>query len=178
MKIYAVRHGQTDWNHEGRIQGQSNTRLNDEGRAEARAAAEIIPRDAEFIITSPMARAVETAEIINKQLGLEIVQDDRLKERSFGDYEGLLRTQIDITPLFGWNPDSRPPNGETSGEMANRVFSFIDDAAKKYSDKTILIVTHSQILRAFHWYFYGFQKAGEAAKMQIKNCELYVFETP
>jgi probable phosphoglycerate mutase len=176
LTIYAIRHGQTNWNLEGRIQGKTDSLLNEEGKSQAAAVAKTIPKDIDFIISSPMARALKTAEIINEEFGVDIILDERIVERSFGDYEGLLTSEIDLKPLRDWSANLPVPNGETAREVAERTFEFLDDVIKKYSGKTLLIVTHGQILRAFHWYFDGLPKDGKEIKLELNNCALHEFK--
>jgi broad specificity phosphatase PhoE len=86
--LLLVRHGETDWNRDGRWQGGSDTRLNDLGREQARALAERLDGSIDVLYSSDLARARETAEIVAAKLGLEVHVDPRLRERSFGSWEG------------------------------------------------------------------------------------------
>ena len=90
-----LRHGETAWNREGRMQGATDIPLNETGRAQAHAAAETL-RDVHIdrIISSPMARAAETADIVGAAKGLVPTRDERLKERYFGAFDGLLLSEI------------------------------------------------------------------------------------
>lgn len=98
MKLYIIRHGETSWNRERRLQGRSDIALNENGRALARATAEgmkDIPFDLAF--TSPLVRAKETAGLILEGRNVPIVEDERIIEISFGAYEGTHWTEEDIT---------------------------------------------------------------------------------
>ena len=105
MKVYLVRHGQTDWNAARRIQGDTDIPLNERGRAVARATAEgmrDIPVDVMF--SSPLIRAYETAQILAEGRGIEIRRDLRLREICFGEYEGFLLEERNIRPYnHYWN---------------------------------------------------------------------------
>jgi broad specificity phosphatase PhoE len=94
-KLLLVRHGETDWNRDGRWQGGSDTRLNDLGREQARALAEQLDGDIDVLYSSDLARARETAEIVAAKLGLEVRLDPRLRERGFGSWEGLTMPEIE-----------------------------------------------------------------------------------
>ena len=97
MRIFAVRHGQTSWNAEGRVQGRSDIPLNREGRRQAlETAGKLAGLDAAIgmVITSPLRRARETAEIIAGHLGAGIEIHEEIVERDFGDYE--VRLLIDL----------------------------------------------------------------------------------
>ena len=99
MKIYLVRHGETEWNKEYRLQGQADTRLNDYGRELAEITAEAlkeIPFD--VIYHSPLSRAEETAVILKRDRKIDIIADERLKEMSFGIAEGCHIQEIKNNP--------------------------------------------------------------------------------
>ena len=101
--FFVLRHGQTDWNVEARLQGSTDIPLNDTGRAQARAAAAFFKdRGLTRIVTSPLIRAHETARLVGEQLGLEPVIDARLIERNFGLFEGTAH-------VFGLKRALGPP---------------------------------------------------------------------
>ena len=92
MKIFITRHGQTEWNALGRLQGRKDIELNEVGKEQALTTGEKIKDEKiDIIITSPLKRARETAEIINKQFNVEIVEDDRLMERAMEILKELLK---------------------------------------------------------------------------------------
>ena len=95
MKVFITRHGQTEWNSLGRLQGRKDIELNEVGKEQALITGEKIKDEKiDIIITSPLKRARETAEIINKQFNVEIVEDDRLMERCYGDFEGITKVEL------------------------------------------------------------------------------------
>lgn len=161
MRLYIIRHGETDWNTKGRLQGQTDTRLNDKGIRLAQITAEgmkDIPFD--FCITSPLKRARQTAEIVLKDRQIPILEDDRIREIRFGLWEGLgCRSgnfQIPVskeafdkfyTDPFHFEP---PKDGETVAEVCKRTREFLEEitAAPEYQDKTILIASHGCASRA------------------------------
>ena len=159
MKIYFIRHGETIWNKEKKIQGQSDIPLNEYGIELAHITAdaiEDIPFD--IVFSSPLIRAKETAEILVKNKNLIIHEDDRLREMSFGEGEGESLPQIHSHPEmklhnFIHNPGKYIPpiGGETFEELYERCKSFIDEvilpAEKKYD--TMLIVGHGALIRGF-----------------------------
>ena len=95
MKFYVVRHGQTDWNAKGRIQGKTDIELNEIGIEQARQLKALIKDyNIDLIISSPLKRARKTAEIINETVKCNIIFEDSLKERGYGIFEGMIRKEI------------------------------------------------------------------------------------
>ena len=180
MKIIAVRHGQTDWNALGKIQGNMDFPLNEKGREQAHQTAQLLqPGTVDVVMASTLKRAVETAEIISEQLGIngEVIKDKRLCERDFGDYDGLPFKDVDILALRSYNANVAIPNGETIREVAARVFECLDEIIRKYSGKNVLLVLHGHVIRAALWYFEGFPSAEtEDPSFDIANCAVYEFE--
>lgn len=159
MKIYFVRHGETIWNKEKKIQGQSDIPLNEYGKELGHITADAL-KDIPFdiVYSSPLIRAKETAEILVKNRNLEIHEDHRLVEMSFGEGEGESLPEIHAHPEmklhnFIHNPrEYTPPvGGETFEELYDRCKSFIKDiiipSENKYN--TMLIVGHGALIRGF-----------------------------
>lgn len=142
MRMYITRHGQTDWNIDHRLQGQSDIPLNDTGRTQAVSCGEAL-QDAgiQLIITSPLARAKETARIIGRYVGeVPIVCDELLMERCFGKLEGqsMYVSEAESYPAeFGVEPKER---------SYERIRIAVENYRKRYPDKTILVVTHGGVL--------------------------------
>ena len=153
--LLLVRHGETDWNRDGRWQGHSDTQLNDTGREQARRVAGELG-DADVIYSSDLARARETADIIAAELGgLEINVDRRLRERSFGGWEG--RTAPEIEADFAeQHARWRAGNGagaddaEPFDAFGNRVRHFLEDLLAKHPGETVLVVAHGGSIRVIH----------------------------
>ena len=113
MGLYFERHGQTDWNVRGKLQGKSDIALNETGRLQAVETREKLKQVAmDAIYCSPLMRARETAEIINVLWELPIQCDDRLMERSFGDMEGALRKDVPFDDLWAFSSASMFAGGE------------------------------------------------------------------
>lgn len=144
-----VRHGQTNWNVEGRYQGQSDVPLNENGRDQARALARQL-QECFFtaIYTSDLLRAKETAAILATSRGLSVMPDPRLREINQGEWEGQLVSVIkarydDLWQQRSKNPANvRPPGGETVGEVACRVYGVLDEIAARHTTGQVLIVSH------------------------------------
>ncbi len=175
MIIIAVRHGQTDWNAEERIQGRTDISLNEVGRKQAQDVAESLPETIDLIISSPLKRARETAEIINARFGTEIVIDERLIERNFGEYEGMLIKDVDMASLRRWTDNTPTPNGETIQEVAKRVFECLEYIKINYQGQNVLIVAHGHVLRPINWYFNGLPQDRDEAAFVIKTGGFYSY---
>lgn len=145
-KIVLVRHGQTDWNLNRRIQGSTDIPLNDTGRADALAAAEAL-RGEHFdgIIASPLSRALDTARIIATELELgEPGLLDTIVERHYGDAEGLTGEE-----LFKRFPDrNQVPGRETWEKVTARVVPALAELAEANPDKSLIVVTHGGVIGA------------------------------
>jgi broad specificity phosphatase PhoE len=140
-----VRHGQTDWNAEKRIQGRTDIPLNDIGRAQALLAADAL-RDGGFtrIVASPLRRASETAEIIATALGLDEPRTYAgLVERDYGVGEGTLVS--DFHARFGGGP---VPGGETVADLADRAFRALGEVAADAAGEPTIVVAHGGVIRA------------------------------
>ena len=132
--IYLIRHGETDWNVERKIQGQTDIPLNSNGKQQAE---------------EDLSRAKETAEIINKKVGAKITFDKRIREVNYGDFEGV---QIDKFTDKEWEIFNETPEkikGESRQQVYNRVKSFIDEIK---DDENVLVVTHGGSLRMMLYY--------------------------
>lgn len=144
-----IRHGQTDWNLEGRYQGQSDVPLNENGIAQARSLIERLNGQTfAAVYSSDLKRARQTAKPIANELGLPVQIEPRLREINQGEWEGVLVEDIKARYAKLWSqrtvdPASvRPPGGETVAEVAERVYAALDDIARLFPTERVLIVSH------------------------------------
>ena len=152
-ELWLVRHGQTDWNTEFRIQGSIDKSLNAIGIEQAHAIAKKL-KDTHFdaIYSSPAKRAYQTASAIAQQLGLTIRTDKRLKEISLGLWEGLTWQQVqDRYPEMFAKRKSDPvhfaPEGaETYGDLARRMVQAANEIALSHPGERVLVVSHGMSL--------------------------------
>ena len=101
MKILVVRHGRTNWNDLNKVQGLADIELNEEGKSQAKITAEKLKNEKiDLIISSPLTRTKQTAEIVRDGRDIDIIFDDRLKERDYGEFEGLTK-EIFKFRIFG-----------------------------------------------------------------------------
>jgi broad specificity phosphatase PhoE len=145
--LLLVRHGETDWNREGRVQGHSDVPLNDTGRAQARAlAARLAAERVDAVYSSDLRRARDTAQEVARASGHTVTTTPHLREKHFGSWEGLTRDEIlsgDPDALSGpWG------DGETRDEMADRVLHALRGIAARHEGETVVVVSHGGPLRA------------------------------
>lgn len=139
-----VRHGQTDWNLARRIQGNTDIPLNDTGRAQAiETAAQLAGAEWDAVLTSPLSRARETAEIIATALGLpEPTADADLVERRYGDAEGM-----DYQELHERFPAGIVvPGRETHREVQQRVYAALIGIAEQHPGQSLIVVCHGGVI--------------------------------
>lgn len=151
MHLLLIRHGETDWNNQGRVQGHSDTPLNANGIAQARRLAARVASAESFaaLYASPLARARITAEIIAQPCGIVPILDDRLKEQMLGEFEGLTDKELEqrfTGALAAWRADplrSPLPGQEKRSDFQRRVQSFLDDVRARHAEGTrVAVVTH------------------------------------
>ncbi len=139
-----LRHGQTDWNIDFRLQGITDIPLNETGINQARtAAAAFNPGDWHFVASSPLIRALDTAKIVADAISVpEVAIEPLLLERSFGEAEGMTHSE--------WKekfPDGLPPGGETLDELRFRANSLLDQLLATYRGTKVLAVSHGAMIR-------------------------------
>ena len=154
MELYIIRHGETDWNNEKRLQGRSDVELNEYGRELARITSEAL-KDVKFdaIYSSPLKRAYETAQIIKGKRDIEIIKDERLKEMCFGAYEGVPTGDL---PESFWKFFDAPAEfvpaqgGESYPEVVERAKDFIESVVVPNSKtmERMLVVAHGALNKA------------------------------
>jgi probable phosphoglycerate mutase len=167
MTFAFIRHGQTEWNRELRLQGSSDIPLNDTGRAQARDAVGVLAGTTwDAVVSSPLGRARETASIIADGLGIELGPSyQELVERHYGDAEGA--TEAMITERW---PDRQYPGLESLDSVVGRGLAAIERIADDFGDANVVIVCHGTIIR------YTLQSLAGRAFDQIINGSTATFE--
>ncbi|SFS52794.1 histidine phosphatase family protein [Paenibacillus sp. BC26] len=175
MKVFAVRHGQTEWNVERRICGISDIPLTIRGTEQASAlAASLSDAKIDLVISSPLIRARLTAEILSDAIGKAYVVEDRLTEQNYGKYEGVKRDDAGFLEAKKHFP-SKLSGGESLLQVAQRVYNLLDAIVVKYKGMHVLLVTHGGICRMIHSYF-NEQSNEEYFGFHTGNCELRSYE--
>ena len=153
MSVYLLRHGQTDWNKTGLIQGRYDTPLNETGFSQAREAREKLKDiDIKRVYVSPLLRARQTAETAMEGREVPFIEDARLAEMAYGIYEGTDYRGQEYQTLRRYLA-YRYPNGESYFDVAHRAFSFLDEIRPIAEKEDVLLVCHGAIARAINAYF-------------------------
>jgi broad specificity phosphatase PhoE len=151
--IFLARHGESDWNAANRFQGHSDRPLTDLGRRQAEALADAVTgANVEAIYSSPLMRALETARIVAARTGLEVMEDDDLREVDTGGWSGLSREEVQqrfpegferwISGGAGWE------DGESYEDMAERSLRAVGRIAEAHPRGRVLVVSHGGPIRA------------------------------
>jgi len=159
MKIILVRHGQTEWNLLGKYQGHTDISLNETGRGQALRAAEYLAEEekVEAIYCSDLKRTRETADIIAGKLNLPVTCDPRLRELSFGLWEGLTFNEVyerypqDFDHWFNNTCEMNVPQGESFNQLKSRAVKAVEEISQKHKG-TVVVVTHGGTIKALLHY--------------------------
>ena len=157
-----VRHGETTWNAEGRIQGHLDIPLSDTGLAQAAAVSRRLGDEAfDAILSSDLERALQTARPIVRNPERAILCDTRLRERHLGVLQGLTGEEAAMHQPQAWqafkarNPEAVLEGGETLGEFSQRVVGLIEDLVRVHAGSRLLLVTHGGVLDATYRHVTG-----------------------
>jgi len=153
-RIIIVRHGETDWNKEKRFMGKNDFSLSDKGKEQAcRLAERLEGENIDIIFSSPLRRALETAEEVAKKKGLKVLTEKKLVERNFGILEGITLEEAkkgmgdDFFDKVIDEKFFRIPQGESTYDVEKRVGNFLKDILGWDGDRNFLIVSHGGVGR-------------------------------
>lgn len=188
MRLYIIRHGETDWNKERKVQGFSDIPLNEYGRHLARQTAEGM-KDIHFDLayTSPLIRAKETAEIILEGRNIPIFESLGIKEMGFGVYEGMCcgektkTSENEAFQKFFSDTGNYVPaeGGESIGELMERTGRFLKELCEneELQGKHILLSTHGAAMTAFLNHIRGNLNAADFWKWRVpSNCAVTIVD--
>jgi broad specificity phosphatase PhoE len=171
MILYAVRHGQTVWNAADRVCGRTDIPLTELGMEQAdEAGKKLAGERVDVMLVSPMLRARQTADIIDRRLGVGYSTDERLLEQNYGKFEGCLRGDpeyLKVKAEFAY----RLPGGESPLDLCHRVYGLIEELTEKYGGKRVLLVCHGGVCRMINSYYIPMTNA-EFAALRLGNCEI------
>lgn len=180
-EITIIRHGETEWNTQKRIQGQQNSPLTDNGILQAQlVATALTKREFDILISSDLNRALQTANIINEKLLIKQEQNSNLRERSFGIMEGKTFGELqDLFPSSFTHYKQRDPkfvipNGESIEQLFQRVTSAIKEIATIHKDKKVLLVSHGLVLEMMMYKTFNLP-LNTPRNFSINNCSISSF---
>ena len=176
MKFYVTRHGEAVWNVHNKICGRTDVELTDKGKEQARQLAERVGEyDIDLIICSPLQRAHETAKTVADRWQIPLQIDERLIEQNYGIFEGKDRQDEGFLANKRQFAYRYPEGGESMMQMAYRVYGFIEEVKKKYSDKNVLAVCHGGVCRIIRSYFADMTN-DEFFHYYKENCQIEEYE--
>ena len=151
--LIAIRHGETEWNSQGRFQGHLNSVLNAAGLAQAEALGEYLARERfDLLLSSDLGRALQTASAVAMRTGHEIVVEPRLRERRMGIFQGLPPDEVrarypdEYARFRSHDPDYVIPDGESVRQLFERSVACFTELAARHSGLTLAVVTHGGVL--------------------------------
>jgi 2,3-bisphosphoglycerate-dependent phosphoglycerate mutase len=181
-RIILVRHGETDWNATGRIQGHNDTPLNTVGREQAqRVAQRLASEPVRALYSSDLARAFETATIIGHPLGLSVVTSPRLRERGYGAWEGLTSLEIQahypekFTEWRARSTDFAPPQGESRAQLLTRALNELQTIARRHVGEVVVVVTHGGFCYVLMHHILG-SVNGDRREFTFGNASIHTLE--
>ena len=167
MEIVLVRHGETDWNLDGRLMGQRDVPLNNKGREQAKILRDkLADMSFDCCYSSPLSRAKETAEIICKDK-CDVICDDNLKERFGGELEGII--------INNWGDYEDNGTAETDEEILKRARKFLE-TLKKNDVQRVLVVSHNGLLKNLRYCILGEKGKLDYDAGNLANCDYEVYE--
>ena len=170
MKVTLVRHGQTEDNYKDLIQGRKNNLLNDTGRRQCqRLRDEFRAKHFDICYTSPLIRCVETAMILIGDR-VEMIPDERLIERDFGQLDGKPNQLYDFIKYWDYDKNCSDLGIESIQDMFKRCRLFLDYILDKHDGEDILLVTHGATFRVLHHLLLKHELKGNLLDIAIDNC--------
>lgn len=185
-QIYVVRHGETEWNVEKRLQGQSDSPLTEKGKNQAKAVSKMFSnKNFDVVYASDLFRAKKTAEVIALEKKMIVKTSEMLRERNFGKHEGKLweeykrdlsesldvLSSLDRQKSFGYKVDD---DVESDEEVMGRFFTFLRQVALTHLNKKVLVITHGGVMRTA---LVHLGKYDELIPHSISNLGYFVLES-
>lgn len=168
MNLYVLRHGQTNYNREGKFQGRVDTVLNELGEKQVEEIAKELRKISfDVVISSPLTRAIQTAKRVTDK---QILLDDRIIERSFGLLEGKKS-------VADYEENYEKYKIESMESLIKRVNDFLNEIENRYSQKqNVLVVAHEAVSQVIEAYFNGIPKSGSIKEYRLANAKYKVFK--
>jgi broad specificity phosphatase PhoE len=180
LRLALIRHGETDWNREGRIMGWAPVPINATGRAQIERLAErLASAPIRAIYTSPLQRTAESAAILAAPLGLSPQSDTRWIETKVTGWEGKLWSELEGHPIreryYAAPNETRLPEGEKLAEVAQRAVAAVTSLIAQHPDEIIAVVTHSDLIRVTISHYIG-QPLPASRQIRIDHGTLSILE--
>jgi len=161
-RLIFIRHGQTEWNVEGRVQGHADSELTGQGRSQAAAVGKRL-KELEFtrLYSSDLLRTRQTSEIIAGHTGHDIITDPRLREKNMGVFQGLTRAEMEekysdeLALRRTRGPDYVVPHGESDRQFFARNTACFEELAENHGNETIVVVAHGGVLKNLFYFVVG-----------------------
>ncbi len=180
MKLYIVRHGQSEWNEKHLVCGSTDAPLTEKGRTQAAETAAMVGEihknhPIDLIIASPLQRALDTGRAIQAACGdVPLIIDERIKEIDVGESEGLPTSDQGFQNRMRQFPYVHG-EGESMLRFVHRIYSFLDDIKVRYADKTVLLACHNGVARVTCSYFHSMTNE-EFMGYIVKNASVVEYE--
>ena len=180
-RLIVIRHGETEWNREKRMQGTTDTQLSDVGRSQAQALGRrLATRPFRALYSSDLSRARDTARAIAEHTHAEVVADPRLQERRFGIFEGLVAAEIvarypeEHARFSSRDPDYEVPGGESARSFTRRCLGCLAEIADRHRGGEVVVVTHGLVLDALYRAAHGLDH-GALRPLPLINASVNLF---
>jgi probable phosphoglycerate mutase len=181
--FYLMRHAETEWNVENRLCGQFDIPLSEAGRRQAKRLAGRLKSIAfEGLYSSPLRRAMETANLISEVIGLEAIVDERLIELGYGKWEGKTLAEVekdDPKTFRAWDADPgevAPPGGESGLEALQRVVPFLNLLAARHRQGHVAVVFHKTVCRLAVCHVLGVPPSEYRRRLAMDNAALSIIQ--
>ena len=175
MVLYLIRHGKTDYNEKGLLQGKSNIPLNATGIKESEKLHNyFLDKDVNICFSSPLVRALDTAKIIFPDI--DIITSDMVIERTLGKFEGKSHEEYHFYDFWNYKINSNEGGVEPVQDLLKRSDLFLKLLKEKYVDKNIAVVSHGAFLKALHFSIIGYNEDTSFKEFSLKNCEVKKYD--
>ena len=176
MKVYIVRHGETMVNASNKLQGRINCGLTEDGLKQCiELRKKFDDKKIDLIISSPLDRCKQTAEALSNG-NIPIVYTEKLLGRDHGEFTGMPKDSINFEEYWNYYKDMKYERAENVQDLYNRAKDVLLELKKEYDDKSVIVVTHSGIIRVLYYYFNGIPEDGNLGEVEIENCSVYEYE--
>lgn len=177
MKIFVIRHRQTEWNVLKKMQGFADIPLNERGLEQANEAKiNLIDKTYDIVFCSPLIRAKQTATIVNEDKNIDIIYDKRLRERNYGEFEGTNKSSFNYNDFWAYNKNIKYAKAENVQDFFKRIYNFLDELKLKYQDKNVLIICHAGVLKAIECYANGMMSDDEIGPYLPDNASVQEYD--